>query len=156
MQPLPQEVVDLVESGVSILVGTRDADLRPSTVRGVGARVTGANGSVTVFLPDRTAARAVRNLRDNGQIAVCVSRPFDNLSVQLKGRCTSVQLASEAEREIPEQYAIAFVESMYGIGLPRAVMKRMNHWPAWAVRFDVRELFSQTPGPGAGEAWGKP
>jgi hypothetical protein len=39
---LPAELVDFVESGVSVLVGTRDARLRPEAVRGASSRATGA------------------------------------------------------------------------------------------------------------------
>lgn len=156
IESLPQEVVDLIESGVSILVGTRDQHLRPATVRGVGASVDPARRAVTVFLPEATSQRAIRNLQNNGAIAVGFSRSFDHFSVQVKGRCTSVRMAGKRERAIPDQYAIAFGENMYAVGFPRAVIKRINHWPAWMVKFDVSDVFSQTPGPGAGKPWGSP
>jgi hypothetical protein len=85
--------MDLVESGVSILVGTRDEQLRPVSVRGVGARVSSDRRSVTVYLPEATSQKPVENLRANGEIAVAFSRPFDNLAVQIKGRCSRVALA---------------------------------------------------------------
>jgi hypothetical protein len=153
-QPLPEEIVDLVESGVSILVGTRDGELRPASVRGVGAQVSPDRRKVTVFLPEATAAKAARNLRDNGEIAVAFSRPIDNLAVQIKGRCHELRRAAEGERPIPERYGVAFVEMTYAVGMPRSLMKRMTVWPAWAASFEVREVYSQTPGPGAGKVWG--
>jgi hypothetical protein len=154
MQALPPDVIDLVESGVSILVGTRDAALRPASVRGVGARVSTDRTAVTVYLPEATAGKALENLRENGEIAVAFSRPIDNLAVQIKGRCSRVWLAPNDERAFPERYAVAFVEMTYAVGMPRGLMKRMTVWPAWAATFDVREVFSQTPGPGAGKPWG--
>jgi hypothetical protein len=154
MPTIPAEIVDLIESGVSILVGTRDARLRPATVRGVGARVGEDGRRLTVYVPTQTAGRAAQNLRDNGDIAVGFSRPIDNLAVQLKGRCQEVRLAGEDERLYPERYAIAFVETTFAIGMPRSLMKRMCIWPAWAATFEVRDVFSQTPGPGAGKPWG--
>ena len=153
MPSLPQEVVDLVESGVSILVGTRNAALRPATVRGVGAVVGIDCKSVTVYLPEQTSEKAIQNLRDNGEIAVGLSRPIDNLAVQLKGRCTDVRKARDEEQAIPYRYAIAFAETTYTIGMPRSLIARMNVWPAWAATFEVRDIFSQTPGPGAGKRW---
>jgi hypothetical protein len=154
MQGLPPEVIDLVESGASILVGTRDSHLRPASVRGVGARVSPDRMSVTVYLPEATSRKAVENLRDNGDIAVALSRPIDNLAIQIKGRCSRVCLAPQDERAFPERYAVAFVEMTYAVGMPRGLMKRMTIWPAWAATFEVREVFSQTPGPGAGRPWG--
>ncbi len=142
-----------MESGVSILVGSRDRDLRPATVRGTGAKVADTRDAITVFIPADTSAKAIANLQDNGQVAVAFSRPLDNVAVQLKGRCTSIRLAEAAERVIPEQYLVAFVETTYAIGLPRGLMKRVNVWPAWAVSFPVEHIYSQTPGPGAGRPW---
>jgi hypothetical protein len=153
MPSLPQEVVDLIESGVSILVGTRNADLRPATVRGVGALVGSDHRSVTVFLPKQTAGQAIPNLRDNGEIAVGFSRPHDHLAVQLKGRCSELRMARAEEQPITLRYAIAFAETTYTVGMPRSLINRMNVWPAWAASFEVRDIFSQTPGPGAGKRW---
>ena len=36
---IPPDLVELFESGVSILVGTRDASLLPEAIRGCGALV---------------------------------------------------------------------------------------------------------------------
>jgi hypothetical protein len=76
------ELVDLVESGVSILVGTRDASLRPASIRGVGACVASDRRQITVYLPQSTSHKAVENLRDNGEIAVAFARPFDNFAIR--------------------------------------------------------------------------
>lgn len=146
-------MIDLVESGVSILVGTRDAALCPASVRGVGARVLPNQNAVTVYLPEATSRKAVANLRQNGEIAVAFSRPIDNLAIQLKGSCSRVCVAGEDERAFPERYAVAFAEMTCAVGMPRGLMKRMTVWPAWAATFEVRHVFSQTPGPGAGEPW---
>jgi hypothetical protein len=154
MPGLPQDVIDLIESGVSILVGTRDETLHPASVRGVGARVSSDRRSVTVYLPEVTSRKAVENLRENREIAVAFSRPIDNIAIQLKGRCSRIGPAGEDERAFSERYAVAFVEMTYAVGMPRSLMKRMTIWPAWAATFEVRELFSQTPGPGAGKPWG--
>lgn len=154
MQDLPPEIIDLVESGVSILVGTCDAALRPASVRGAGARVAPSRRAITVYLPIATSERAARNLQENGQIAVGFTRPFDNLAVQIKGRCSRIGLADESERALVEAYVLAYVETTYAVGMPRALIKRVTRWPAWAVTFDARDVFSQTPGPGAGKRWG--
>jgi hypothetical protein len=151
---LAPEVVNLIESGVSILIGTRDAQLRPATVRGVGARLVDDVPSVEVVLPVSTAEQAIANLRENGQIAVGFSRPFDNLSIQIKGRCVEIRPAREDERHLPERYLIGLAEMLGLIGMPRAVVHRVNCWPAWIVKFPIRDMFLQTPGPEAGKRMG--
>ena len=48
-------------------------------------------------------------------------------------------------------YLAQFRETLYLIGLPRSLTARFNGWPVVAVTFEVRDVFLQTPGPGAGK-----
>jgi hypothetical protein len=149
--PLPEDLVDLVEGGVSAFVGTRDAAMCPEIVRSTGALVSTDRKRITVFLPEATSKRTVANVRDNGEVAVGFSRPFDNLSIQIKGRSVDLHLAGDPERATPERYHAAYVEQLYMVGLPRSLTTRINTWPAWALTIEVRDVFVQTPGPGAGK-----
>jgi predicted pyridoxine 5'-phosphate oxidase superfamily flavin-nucleotide-binding protein len=149
--PIPEDLVDFLEGGVSILVGTRDATLRPDASRAVGARVSGDRERITLFLSERTAARALSNLEDNARIAVGFSRPHDHFAIQLKGSVTERRPASDAERVVPERYLAAYVEQLYLVGLPRSITRRIVVWPGVAVTVAVEDLFVQTPGPGAGK-----
>jgi hypothetical protein len=148
---VPEELVDLLEGGVSILVGTSDPSLRCEAIRACGASLSADRRRVTVFLPDATAARTLANLEVNPEIAVGFSRPVDHLSIQLKGRCAEIRVAREDEHEATLRYRAGYAEQLYFVGLPRSVTSRLNVWPAHAVTFDVRDIFVQTPGPEAGK-----
>jgi hypothetical protein len=147
---LPADLVEFFESGVSILVGTRDADLRPACARAIGASVRAAQRVVTIYLPEAAAARTVANLRDNHRIAVTFSRPLTHYSVQIKGACASVRPSGDEDRAAQQRYRAAYIEQLHAIGLPRTVSARIAWWPSLAVDIDVQELFIQTPGPNAG------
>jgi hypothetical protein len=149
--PLPDTIVEFIESGVSVLVGTRDGALRPSTARAFGILVAADRRRTSIFLPMKTSVSAKANLDDNGLIAIGISRPFDNFAVQLKGRCVEVRAATEAERHVPERYLAAYIEQLYMIGFPRSLVKRAHVWPAWAATVAVEDIFVQTPGPDAGK-----
>lgn len=150
MTKISPELTELMESGVSILVGTRDAKLRPECVRAVGARIHAGGESLTVYLPEAVALRTLKNLDDNGQVAVTFSRPIDHRTIQVKGTCLGVRPAGEEDRLLQEDYLAALREQLQLVGLPRVVTRRMRWWPSVAVRVSVRELFQQTPGPQAG------
>ncbi len=154
VEQIPEELVDFVESGVSILVGTRDAELRSDATRAVGARVSTDRAQVTIFLALQGAKRALANVANNGQIAVGFSRPFDHYSIQIKGGVTEQRPATDAERVVPERYHAAYVDQLYMVGMPRSITKRFIVWPSVAVTLDVHEIFVQTPGPGAGKRIG--
>jgi len=88
---LPADLAEFLESGISILVGTRDAGLRPATVRAMGAAVQREARSLTLYVPDATGGQTLANLRDNGQIAATFSRAIDHRTIQVKGRCTGIR-----------------------------------------------------------------
>lgn len=145
------DLIDLLEGGVSIFVGTSSADRAPEATRAVGAIVSADRRKVTVFVPVATARRAVENLAHGREVAVGFSRTLDHVSIQIKGRCAEVRLATDAERSVCERYLGAYVEALHVIGLPRHVTRRLTVWPAYALEVDVRDVFAQTPGPGAGK-----
>lgn len=147
---ISRDLVDFVESGVSVLVGSRDAELRPDCQRGFGATVGEDRASLTVYLNAALADAMTRNFRDNGAIAVTFSRPIDHRTFQVKGTVTRVRDAAPEERERQERYLAAFVEHLCVVGLPRSLTRRFRVWPAVAIEMTIDEVFVQTPGPGAG------
>lgn len=148
------ELAEFLESGVSVLVGTRDAALLPAATRGMGLRVEPGGGEVTVFLPEATSTTALEHLADNGRIALTVSRPGDHRSVQIKGRVVEIRPGDAADRERIERYRGQLAASWAAIGIPPHGTRRLVHWPCHAVRFRLESSFAQTPGPGAGLALG--
>ncbi len=148
---VPGKLAPLLEGLVAVHVATRDAGLVPDEVMAAAALLEPDGRSLTVYLPDATAATALANLRDNGEVAVVLSQPLTHRTVQLKGRVESLRAAREEEREAVERFAAAFDAEVAAIGLPPAALRRRNRWPCTAATFAVREGFEQTPGPRAGE-----
>ena len=148
---ISRDLADFLESGISILIGTRDARLFPHCARGLGARVEKGGTELTVFLPDATCAPAVQNLRDNGRLAVCFSRPEDHRSIQVKGKVVELRAADDADRAVIDRYRRNLSECLGFVGVPKRTTFRISHWPAHAARVRIESVFLQTPGPGAGE-----
>jgi hypothetical protein len=151
MTLVPPDLVEFLESGVSILVGTRSETGRPEVARAVGAKVAPDRGALTVYLNERWAAKALSNLRATREIAVGFSRPWDNASFQLKGPCLEFLEPAQGERAVVERYQSIYSEQLSMIGFPRELSGRIHMWPAVGVSFSPRDLFTQTPGPRAGE-----
>jgi hypothetical protein len=137
-------------SGISVMVGSRDARNVPDCVRALGARVEDGGQALTVFLPQATSARTAANLADNRRIAVMFSRMSDHHSLQVKGEVVSVAPGTEQDRATVDAYRQAWGQELVVIGVPLRDTLRMAHWPCWAVRLRPDGLFVQTPGPGAG------
>lgn len=134
----------------AVHVATRDAELRPDIVHGVGFASGPAPGLLTIYLPHATSARSVANLRENGLVAVALAEPLTHRTVQVKGRCAMLRDARPAERADIEQCLGEFARQVGVLGMPPAVLRALSHWPAHAVEMSVDAVFEQTPGPGAG------
>jgi hypothetical protein len=152
--PFAAAHAEFLESAVSIIVGTRDAALKPRGMRAMGAKVTAGGTSVAIYLPEACAGPTLANLRDNQQIAVTWSRPADNQAIQLKGRSTSIRPATEEERPRVEWYLAAFIDKLAAVGAPAVALGRVRFWPSIVVEIEVVGAFAQTPGPGAGAPLG--
>lgn len=144
------ELQEFFESGVSVLVGTRDRLLVPEGARGFGVRVLAGGAELEVFVPEAWGERTFANLADNGRIAVSIARPEDHRSVQVKGSMLAVRPGGDAEHAAIERYREALISKFSVIGYPPSLFHRLNVWPCRVVRLRVESLFEQTPGPRAG------
>lgn len=149
------ELSEYLESGISILVGSRDARMFPEGMRALGARVEPGGRELTVFLPVATAERTLANARENGRLSVCFAS-VDHRSYQIKGRLARVDPASEDDRRAIERYRAALSQHFGVVGVPPRLTYRLSHWPAHAVRIAIEAVYLQTPGPGAGVPLGQP
>lgn len=148
---VPENLAAVVEGLVAVHVATRDAAFVPDEVMAAAAVPSADGRSLTVYLPVATSETSLANLRENGAIAVVLSKPLTHRTVQLKGRVETLRPAREEERAGVERLAAAFDTEVELIGLAPAVVRRRTKWPCQAVTFVVSEAYEQTPGPRAGE-----
>jgi hypothetical protein len=147
---LSEELAEFVEGGLSMLIGTRDAALRPHVVRAVGAFVCPGRETVTTYLNKALAERTLANLQDNGRVALTFSRPYDHRTLQIKGQMIELRDGTEEDRIKQERWLAGFVEHLYIIGLPRSLVRQVKIFPSVALTLRIDGIFEQTPGPGAG------
>jgi hypothetical protein len=147
---LPQSIVTLLETGVSVMVGTRDDSLMPECTRAWGIRVSAKRDTVTIFLSQAIAGQTFDNLRGNGQIAVTCTRPTDHVTCQLKGRVKSMKPVTSIDRELSHRWHREFTAELKAIGVPSSLSEAWIAEPTVAVEIAVSDVFDQTPGPGAG------
>jgi hypothetical protein len=154
--PLHDEIKAFLESGVSVLIGTRDLELVPEITRAWGPWVSEDRGSVHLCVPLATSGRTLDNLAGNGRIAVSCALPTNLRSVQLKGTCVETTEPDAADLAAVERHREAFAALNERIGVPRqrieTLWKReLEPLPALVkLRFVPEQIFDQTPGPDAG------
>jgi hypothetical protein len=151
---LPAELFSLVEGASIMHLATRNAALEPMSVLAFGLRVESGGRELTLFLPATLSETPLRNLRDNGQMALSVVCPTDNRAVQIKGTWLGERRTDESDRAFVSSYRDALTQMMGLVGVPRSMWQRLIWWPSLALRMEPREVFVQTPGPSAGARCG--
>jgi hypothetical protein len=147
---IPDWIVALLHTGVSVMVGTRDATLMPECTRAWGIRLTPNCGSLTILLSETFAGKTLDNLRANGMLAVTCTRPTDHITCQLKGRVRRITPVTAIDRELSQHWHREFSTELKAVGVSSSLIEGWIVEPTVAVEVDVTEVFDQTPGPGAG------
>ena len=151
-----RELKPFLESGVSIVVGSRDADLFPEITRAWGLSVSKDRKSITLCVPLATSHKTLDNLAGNGQMTVCCSLPTSYKTVQLKGQCIATADPSRMDLAAVERHREAFGRLNKRIGFPH--QRSETFWKRELetspvlikLRFVPEQIFDQTPGPDAG------
>ena len=153
---ISDEMKAFVESGVSVVVGTRDMGLAPEIVRAWGPIVSKDRRNISVCVARASALRTLDNLSMIGRIAVAFTLPSTLQSVQMKGMWMDTTDVRAADMAAVERHREAFAALNQSIGIPRvateAFWKReLELSPIMMrLRFFPEQIFNQTPGPEAG------
>jgi len=146
-------VVEVLQGPSWIQIGTRDEALRPAHTMVVGALVHDDRRTVTVFVPAARSERVLRDLTENGRIAVGVAL-VSHEAYQLKGTYVSSRPTNDTERACQEARRAALLASALEFGFPATIARPLTmglaYTPGVAITFRAEEVFLQTPGPGAG------
>lgn len=149
MRAVLEDLPRILERHDAIVVGTRDAAMRPACALAAGAAFPGT-GRVTVYVSEAAGAETFANLEANGAIAVVFEEILSHNTVQLKGYVTEIRPAAESERAVVEHAMGGFFAQVEAVGGAPGVVRQVRRWPCRAVTFSVVDVFEQTPGPKAG------
>lgn len=146
---IESEVAEQLESPCSLLVGSVSANGLPEATRGWGVEVLGPD-RVRVLLT-ANAARTLANIADGGAMALTTTHFMTLVSWQLKGRATTVEPATAADRIRFDTFCAGCVQIIAEIeGTPAEIVSRMVPPGIVACELVVDQIFDQTPGPEAG------
>jgi hypothetical protein len=157
------DLAALVESGSAHIAGLVDAAGVPFVTRGWGARLDDGGRAVRALCSPREvhAAGLDGTGDDHGLVGrwlayTCTDvRSF--VSAQLKGRVTAVGPPTPDDLVTFRRYCDDYYDAVLDVdAMSRALMERMEPDQLVAITFSVEQAFHQTPGPGAGRAYGTP
>lgn len=149
MQSIPEGIDRFLQLPLFIHVGTRNSELNPNHLMGSGLMRAGEN-QMKVLIDGPVADKALANLAGNGAISVSAAFSATHEAYQFKGTYVSHAPCSEEERALQEQLREQLNGYFENMGLPPGFCNVLDFTNSIAITFDVAEVFSQTPGPGAG------
>ena len=147
---IEESVRELLLAGSATIVATRDDELRPALTRGWGVQVSAGGERLTLCVGTRPGSAVQANLEANGEIAVTCSRPTSYRTVQLKGRAAILGPPTADQLDAVKAQVAAFSAEVVQLGLPVETGALLLDEDLTAVIVEPREVFDQTPGPGAG------
>ena len=143
-------LVEFLEQGLSLHLGTRDGNRHPAGGRAAAVSVDPGLKHLVVYIAEVAAARLVPHLETSRQATVGFGRPEDERACQIKGTVVEIRPARPDEEAIVRRQWQGCMEQFEIIGINRDVAAGWACWPAVAVRIEVTAVFEQTPGPQAG------
>jgi hypothetical protein len=149
---LPADVVDFIQSGVSVIVGVVGADGRARAGRALATRIV-PGGALRLMYPTEGNEAIIRSAQSGGPIAVTFSAPMSHRTIQLKADTSRMEEIEAEDRVSVDRQVDAFAAVLRAIGFPPAfVTSFCNNRSAsiGVLSFVPQTAYEQTPGPGAG------
>ncbi len=147
---IEQRLVDFVHAAAVMTVGTRDARLHPVGGYLMGARMDGALDQLTVYLPEAMGAATAAAARESRVAAVTMGNPETHETYQFKGEVLEVRPVSPDEEAVMGIFGHKMGGALAQLGLPVQNWKLPPPLPALAIVIRVKDMYLQSPGPGAG------
>lgn len=150
---LSPEHIAMVDRGVSVIVASRDAVLRPSLMRGVGSAISADGTQVTVYLRRSQSRQLLQDIAAGGGVAVVFSEPPTHRTLQLKAPGATVRPAGPDDLPLLRRYLASMQHELAQVGYGPKYAAAMLSAPledVVALQFTPRAAFDQTPGARAG------
>ena len=150
---IPERLVQFLEQRANVaFAGTRNRELVPRGHRISGWSIGADGRTLTAFTPEPLTADVLESLQTNGELALTVEALPAHETYQFKGRYVSHRPARGEDFPIVDRIRQRFIKNMRTVfpALPERIVGAFTSEPIFALEFEVREIFVQTPGPGAG------
>jgi hypothetical protein len=142
----------LKDKGTVAVSGTRDATLTPHVHYVSGWDVESDQRTIRCSIPEAYTDHLIPSLEGNGRFSLTVEQIGSHETYQFKGEYVGSLPPSDADMAAHRRARDRFAKSVNQVfGLPEDMCRAYILPPSIVIRFAVREIFVQTPGPGAGQ-----
>ena len=144
----------LLAGPLAVQVAAGSRGLLPEVSRGWGVELDD-EGRLSFVLIDAQTERLRAAIADTKKAAVNATNPITMESFQFKGDVIEIAEPDDAARQVANARIAQFIEAIVRVGFVQGTADGVAH--AGAARrlvLQVREVFDQSPGPGAGRLLG--
>ena len=149
---IPSRIVRFLEHDANLAyAGTRDRNLVPHGHRVSGWQLGSDRRTLTAFVAEPLDG-LLEALADNGQLAVTIEEFPSHETYQFKGKYLRHRVIEDEDLMLVDRIRDRWIKRMRSVepDAPPNVLRDFILTPALAVEFEVRDVYVQTPGPGAG------
>jgi hypothetical protein len=150
---IPGKIVRFLEQFANVaFAGTRDANLVPHGHRVSGWGVGSEGRTLTALLSAPVSGDLLESLQGNGQFALTVEEFPSHETYQFKGRYLRHRPTQPEDLVYVGRIRDRFIKGLRHAfsDVPEHLLTAFVDNPGLAIEFEVREIYLQTPGPGAG------
>jgi hypothetical protein len=151
---LDRDSAAFIQTGVSISLAACGEDRVPTMSRGMGCKILDGGQRVGVFIRRSQSEQLLKNIRNSGRVACVFSLPSSNRTVQLKGIDARILPFDASDLQLIKAHVTDFLEEVLPLGMQEAVVRALfavESDDLAMVSFSAMAVFSQTPGPNAGQ-----
>jgi hypothetical protein len=148
---VPESIARFLATATVAIAGTRDRELVPHGHRVSAWRLGEDRETLVLFFAECFTKHLLSSLEDNGELSVTVSEAPSHRTYQFKGTFVGTEPVREKDLAAFRSYrdeASGRIHELFG--LSRDALLAYFPRPTLGVRFRVRDIFDQSPGPGAG------
>lgn len=149
---IPGKILAFLEDeGTLGVSGTRDANLIPHIHYVSGWSVEADQRTIRCSIAEGHTTPLLSSLEDNRQFSLTVERIGSHETYQFKGEFVRDTQPSDVDLAAHKRIRDRFAKVVSKIfGYPEDLCRAFIPQPGLVICFNVREIFLQTPGPGAG------
>jgi hypothetical protein len=146
------KLIALITSHPSIIIGTCDRALVPTTSRGFGARVIDGGAAIEVLISRWPGSQTLANIEATGRIAVTFTAPETYGAYQIKGQATGWGDCTPDDLDLAARFTTVIRDRIHGLGEPEEMVRvTFSSRGLFRVRMVPEVVFLQTPGKNAGQ-----
>ena len=132
-------------------MGTGDAEGTPCIHRVFGLRADEQHDHIIACVPEPFVGPLLANVQSNPRVSLTVSLATTLETLQYKGDVVASRQSDEADLELVEAYRQLMLDTLGFMGeMVIGLLTGHPGLPGLVVDIEPREIFTQTPGSGAG------